>query len=196
MFARRLPAPETLRIRLAAAQAAPFSYPMPGCTQQPARYPGYDTDAARTWLGTGPEVYAAACAALRAWQMFPAGWTCILPADAPIRPGTPLTMNARFLGLWWHNSCRIVYVIDEPGRFGFAYGTLPAHMERGEELFLITRDADGGIWYEIRAVSRPQRLIARLAYPLMRLLQARFRRDSARQMRAAAAAHPEPALHG
>jgi uncharacterized protein (UPF0548 family) len=35
--------------------------------------------------------------------------------------------------------CRIVYVIDEPDRRGFAYGTLPGHPERGEEAFIISR---------------------------------------------------------
>ena len=27
--------------------------------------------------------------------------------------------------------CRIVAVVDEPDRYGFAYGTLPGHTERG-----------------------------------------------------------------
>jgi uncharacterized protein (UPF0548 family) len=30
--------------------------------------------------------------------------------------------------------CRVVYVLDEPERRGFAYGTLPGHPESGEEL--------------------------------------------------------------
>jgi hypothetical protein len=28
-------------------------------------------------------------------------------------------------GVWTLNTCRIVYVVDEATRFGFAYGTLP-----------------------------------------------------------------------
>lgn len=31
--------------------------------------------------------------------------------------------------------CRVVYVVDEPDRVGFAYGTLDGHPERGEESF-------------------------------------------------------------
>ena len=31
-----------------------------------------------------------------------------------------------------HIPCRVVYVIDEPERAGFAYGTLPGHPETGE----------------------------------------------------------------
>src|SRR5690349_11068708 len=36
--------------------------------------------------------------------------------------------------------CRVVYVIDEPDRRGFAYGTLPGHAESGEELFAVRYD--------------------------------------------------------
>ena len=38
--------------------------------------------------------------------------------------------------------CRVVYVVDEPDRRGFAYGTLPGHPESGEELFLVRYDPD------------------------------------------------------
>lgn len=33
--------------------------------------------------------------------------------------------------------CRVVYVIDEANRQGFAYGTLDGHPESGEELFYV-----------------------------------------------------------
>ena len=36
--------------------------------------------------------------------------------------------------------CRVVYVIDETDRRGFAYGTLPGHPESGEELFSVRYD--------------------------------------------------------
>ena len=36
--------------------------------------------------------------------------------------------------------CRVVYVVDEPDRRGFAYGTLPGHPETGEELFAVRYD--------------------------------------------------------
>ena len=38
-------------------------------------------------------------------------------------------------------------------RFGFAYGTLPGHGGSGEERFLIERDRDDGVWYDILAFS-------------------------------------------
>jgi hypothetical protein len=76
-------------------------------------------------------------------------------------------------------ACRIVYVVDEADRFGFAYGTLPAHAETGEERFTVEWDEqDDAVWYDILAFSLPQQLLARLGYPFARRLQKRFARDS------------------
>ena len=52
----------------------------------------------------------------------------------------------------------------------------------GEELFLVEIDAEGKVWYTIRAFSRPHFLIAKMTYPIMRYFQAKFRRDSAKDM--------------
>jgi uncharacterized protein (UPF0548 family) len=94
-------------------------------------------------------------------------------------------MEARALGFWWLNACRIVYVIDEAApirRFGFAYGTLPAHVERGEERFCIEQDSQGAVWYDLSAFSRPHFWPVRMAKPLARALQRRFAAESKRAM--------------
>ena len=63
-------------------------------------------------------------------------------------------------------------------RFGFAYGTLRDHAERGEERFMIEwQGSDDSVWYDILAFSQPN-LLAKLGYPLTRRLQKRFARDS------------------
>jgi uncharacterized protein (UPF0548 family) len=90
---------------------------------------------------------------------------------------------ARSLGLWWLNACRVVYVMGEKDKFGFAYGTQPGHAESGEERFLVEWDrADGGVWYDILAFSRPRHPLARLGYPWTRWVQRRFARDSGAAM--------------
>lgn len=147
--------------------------------------PGYTLDHNRVRLGEGEHVFHSACEALRAWRMFPAPWTQISPAFAPLREGAIVAMQAHALGLWWLNACRIVYVIDEETpvrRFGFAYGTLPAHVEQGEECFSVELHADGAVWYDLRAFSRPRFWPVKLAKPLARMLQRRFVRDSKRAM--------------
>ena len=92
----------------------------------------------------------------------------------------------RVFRMWRLNACRIVYPIDEvgsAGRFGFAYGTLPAHAEGGEERFLIEGDRAGDdVWYDIRAFSRPNHFVTRLGYPLVRCIEKQFTRDSTAAM--------------
>jgi uncharacterized protein (UPF0548 family) len=74
--------------------------------------------------------------------------------------------------------------LDE-SRFGFAYGTLTNHAECGEELFEVFIDSSGDVLYRIRATSRPRAALAWLGQPIVRLLQAKFRRDSAAAMKRA-----------
>jgi uncharacterized protein (UPF0548 family) len=66
---------------------------------------------------------------------------------------------------------RIVYTVDEPDRCGYAYGTLPGHPLRGEELFLLERTGDE-IALRIRSFSRPANAFWWAMYPVLRLIQA------------------------
>jgi uncharacterized protein (UPF0548 family) len=66
---------------------------------------------------------------------------------------------------------RVVYVVDEPLRKGFGYGTLPGHPERGEESFVVEYREDDSVWLTIRAFSRPASWVFWAGYPLVRLMQ-------------------------
>ena len=69
--------------------------------------------------------------------------------------------------------CRVVYVVDEPDRRGFAYGTLPGHAESGEELFLVHYDpATEDVFAVVTAFSRHATWWSRLASPITSLVQA------------------------
>jgi hypothetical protein len=99
----------------------------------------------------------------------------------------------RIYGVWWVNAARIVYTIDEAvaegeiaRRFGYAYGTLAAHLESGEERFCVEMDRAGAVWYDLQAFSRPRLWLARLGKPLARRGQRRFVRESQAAMIAAA----------
>jgi uncharacterized protein (UPF0548 family) len=181
----RKPRAETLRPFLAAQAGLPFTYAAVGATAgtPPA---GFDVDRTRVRLGAGEPVFRAAVDALRRWEQFRLGWVGAWPSDTPVRAGEAVAVVGRAVGLWWRNACRVVYTVDEAGpvaRFGFAYGTLPGHVESGEERFLVEWDrADGGVWYDILAFSRPSHLLARLGYPVVRRAQKRFGRHSAAAM--------------
>jgi uncharacterized protein (UPF0548 family) len=63
-----------------------------------------------------------------------------------------------------HAPVRVVYLVDEPWRRGFAYGTLPGHPESGEESFIVTQREDGSVWLTVRAFSRPSSRLWRMLY--------------------------------
>lgn len=177
----RKPTEETVRRFIADQRELPFSYSEVGATQRetPA---GYTVDHNRIMLGVGETTYKKAVSALQNWKHFDPGWVKIVSAAVPIEVGQIVVMQARTLGLWWLNACRIVYLLNEndefKARFGFAYGTLPNHVECGEERFTIIWHKDDSVWYDIYAFSRPQHLLVRLSFPYARLLQKRFARNS------------------
>jgi len=161
-----------------------FSYLAVGATRSTAPA-GFQVDRNRILLGHGEETYRTACSALRRWQMFPSGWTEIQPAGVVWQPGSVVAVLARCFGRWWLNSCRVVYTFDEANpshRYGFAYGTLPGHVECGEERFAIEWDDQDRVWYEIYSFSRPRHWLVRLAAPLARRMQKQFARQSMTQM--------------
>jgi uncharacterized protein (UPF0548 family) len=140
-------------------------------------------------VGHGETDFERARIALANWRHFDIGWVKVFPTQPPIETGTDVAVLIRHLGFWSLNGARVVYQFGgtaDQNRFGFAYGTLTNHAESGEELFEVFRDAHSDdVMYRIRAVSWPQAPVTRIGQPIVRLLQARFRRDSAAAMRGA-----------
>ncbi len=137
MILLRKPSQTTIQDFLNSQAQLDFTYQGAGATAQ-VPPPGYLLDQTRIELGSGERVFAAGKTALESWGHFQLGWVQAWPRDTPIQPGEVVAVIARFMGLWWLNAARIVYVVDELGpcsRFGFAYGTLPDHVESGEERF-------------------------------------------------------------
>ncbi len=68
--------------------------------------------------------------------------------------------------------CRVVYVVDEPDRRGFAYGTLPGHAESGEELFLVRYEpATDEVYADVTAFSRHATWWSKLGSPVTSVIQ-------------------------
>ena len=177
-----LPSPAQLQALLKRLEHTPLSYPEAGATTGAMPF-GYDHDDNRVQLGQGEEVFEAAKNAILDWKMFPAGWTQLYPYPLTLYPGAQVAVLSRLFGLWWINTCRIVYLVNEADAFGFAYGTLSQHVEQGEELFLVEQDPNGDVWFRIRAFSRPQHWLAQLGYPVARWYQRRFIRESLEGMK-------------
>ncbi|MEW6734566.1 MAG: DUF1990 domain-containing protein [Acidobacteriota bacterium] len=186
MFLSQKPSQEQIQLFLSHQRTLPFSYPEVGYSANTAPA-SYNVDHNRIKLGEGEKVFTQAVAAIKSWQMFNLGWVELLWPNAPIEVGTAVGVLIKHFGFWSLNACRIVYVITEANdlvkRFGFAYGTLPEHGEKGEERFSVEiRNNDNSVWYDIYAFSKPNKFLAKLGYPLTRILQKRFARDSKQAM--------------
>ena len=126
----------------------------------------------RRWTTALPGVSAfdRGADALRAWAV-QRGSGLVVAADGPIAVGTNVALGVPLPVGFVDATCRIVAVVDEPNRYGFAYGTLSVHPARGEEAFVIVRDGDGGVRFDVDAVSSPRQVLARLVPPVANRLQ-------------------------
>lgn len=156
---------------LAAAEVAEPTYPEQGRTLTGGMPAGYHHLNRGAVLGQGAETFAKASEGLQAWAAHQMPGARVFPPDAPLRVGATVvvTLGVRVAAI--AVPCRIIAVVDEPGRFGFAYGTLPGHPEQGEEAFIISTLSDGTVRFDISAFSRPGDPLVRLAGPLGRRLQ-------------------------
>jgi uncharacterized protein (UPF0548 family) len=170
----RVPSEELVRRFISAQENSDFSYAEVGATRDlpPA---GYNIDHNRVELGRGAATWERAKTAVRAWKMFDHPLARVYWDNTPLQPGNTVAMLARHLGFYSLDACRIVYCIDEPSRFGFAYGTLAQHAERGEERFSVEWDLQTDVvTYDLFAFSRPRASLARIAAPYSRQLQYHF----------------------
>jgi uncharacterized protein (UPF0548 family) len=162
------------------ARGSNFSYPEVGATA--SKTPSnYNVDHNRISLGKGDKTWQQAMEAVKTWKMFDLGWVRVCRSSGTAARGDTVAVLARFFNRYSLNACRIVYLIGEGNvgeRFGFAYGTLTDHAERGEERFIVERDASGAVWYDILAFSQPNQILVRLGYPFARRLQKKFAADS------------------
>jgi uncharacterized protein (UPF0548 family) len=191
MLYLRPPSEAALRAHLDAQSNREFSYPEHGATRH-ARGAAvevssrYAIDHNRIQLGNGREAFERAKDALRSWTMFDLPWVQLCWRDAPIKTGTTVGILTRGRGPQILSACRIVYTLDEDAeveRYGFGYGTLPDHVEIGEERFSVEfHRADESVWYDLLAFSRPGHWMAKLAHRYTRSVQHAFARGSKRAM--------------
>lgn len=185
MFFLTQPSDAQIQKFLETRETDSFSYPEVGATLESTPV-GYNIDHNRAILGRGEGDYVRAKQAVREWKMFEVPGLRLCYPDTPIEAGRDVAPLAYHLGFYSLNACRIVYLIDEPNRFGFAYGTLTEHVEIGEERFTVGFDGDSGdVWYDIFAFSRPGHILVKLVYPYGRRKQRQFAMGSKEAMRRA-----------
>ncbi|MEB3030980.1 DUF1990 domain-containing protein [[Mycobacterium] nativiensis] len=152
---------------LSALRGLPLTYTEVGATAGtlPAGYHHLDLSAR---IGRGRQRFDEAADAVLHWGM-QRGAGLAVRADSDIAAMDAVVLVR--LGLL-AAPCRVVSVISEPDRRGFAYGTLAGHPESGEELFAVRYDpADAAVYAEVRAFSRPATWWMRAGGPVALLAQ-------------------------
>lgn len=88
-----------------------------------------------------------------------------------VAPGDTVRLAIPFGPFRVSAPARVVYVVDESARKGFAYGTLSGHPEEGEEAFIVELRDDDSVWITVRAFSRPSNRFWRAVAPILRAVQ-------------------------
>jgi uncharacterized protein (UPF0548 family) len=173
MFVLGRPSDDKLAQVLDRVRGTPLTYGEVGATvDTEALPPGYHHMRATRMLGSGDAAFAAACDGIRTWQLHRGQGFRVVPADPPIEVGTEVVTDVPLAGpVHVLAACRVVRVMDEPDRFGFAYGTLRVHPARGEEAFVVERALSGEVEAVIVAFSRPRHPLMRLGAPIARRQQ-------------------------
>lgn len=155
-------------------RGAAYTYADPGLTRDDAAaLPGFLPLRRSRVVGRGRECFERAADLVMTWQVLCRSG--ILPATSADRVAAGEVVQQRIPPLRPIVApCRVVYVIDECDRQGFAYGTLPGHPERGEERFLLTYEpASEVVRFEVFSVSRPADMWLP-TFPILRPMQHLF----------------------
>src|SRR5699024_12319462 len=89
--------------------------------------------------------FAQAAAAGRTWALHRRAGLHVSATHTPPQVGTEVRLRIGPRPFSVIAPCRVLWLIDEPDRAGFAYGTLPGHPESGIEQFVVSRPPTGPV---------------------------------------------------
>lgn len=148
----------------------PLTYAPVGVTRGEPQ-PGFRTLRSSGVVGRGADDFQAAAHAVLSWRAQAVPGVRGEPGDAPVRVGTEVRVRLGVGHLALSAPARVVYVVGEPRKQGFAYGTLPGHPISGEEAFVVHLEPDGRVVFTVSASSRPGSALTRFAGPVLPLFQ-------------------------
>ncbi|HZQ33344.1 MAG TPA: DUF1990 domain-containing protein [Mycobacterium sp.] len=152
---------------LARLAHAPFTYAEVGATRGPLPG-GYHHVDCSARIGTGRARFEEAAQRVMRWGMLRGAGVGVTASTEAAEVGSVAVVKLGPV----RAPCRVVYVVDEDDRRGFAYGTLAGHAESGEEYFGVRFDAgDEAVYAQVTAFSRHATWWSKAAGPVTSLLQ-------------------------
>jgi uncharacterized protein (UPF0548 family) len=154
-------------VKLSDLAALPFTYSEVGATAGPLPE-GYHHVQRSAAIGRGRRRFEEAAAAGMRWGMLRGAGLRVEATTEVAAVGSEVLVHLGPV----RAPCRVVYVVDESDRRGFAYGTLPGHAESGEELFMVRYDsATDQVFAEVTAFSRHATWWSKAGSPVTSVLQ-------------------------
>jgi uncharacterized protein (UPF0548 family) len=162
--------PDRLTGLLAAYSSRELTYPEAGSSlgDLPA---GYHHVRRSRRVGAGTELFDRAGERVLRFGLQRGAGLDVVASTETAQPGTTVLTVLPLGPVGILAPCRVVWVLDEPRRRGFAYGTLPGHPVSGEEAFVLERSDDGSVVLTIAAFSRHHSPLTRAAGPVGRFAQ-------------------------
>lgn len=127
-------------------------------------------------VGHGRKDFEKATSLLETWEHFNLGWAYTNMPEISV--GRSVVVIARSLGLWTINPLRICDARFSRRNVSYSHSTLVGHQLSGEERFSLEMTGDGDVLYKIQTTSKPATAVAALMYPIVRMYQEKFKRDS------------------
>ena len=113
---------------------------MPRSARPVASADGYAPLRREVHIGVGRSYFEQARTALFGWHVHRAAGPKLISSSLQVTDDTVAVVRIGMGPLALKAPVRIAYIINEPSRAGFAYGTLPGHPEQGEG---VVHDHDG-----------------------------------------------------
>jgi uncharacterized protein (UPF0548 family) len=141
-----------------------------GATSREVLPTGYDHVTQAILVGRGAKDFRAASDALMSWQVQRRAGLDVRESDH-VAPGEVVWMGLVAGPVKLGFRCKVVAVVDEERRKGFAYGTLPGHPESGEEAFTLIWREDDFVELQVVAFSKHAQWWSRMSGPVGKAVQ-------------------------
>jgi uncharacterized protein (UPF0548 family) len=135
----------------------------------------------RVRLGSGDECWTTSAGAVMRWAVKTRSGFRIM-GEPVVTLGADYDLVFRCARLTVREPVRVVGLVDQGSRRGFAYGTRLGHPVSGEEAFIVHRDETGEVWLTVRSMTMPAPGWRRVGFPLFLTAQRVLRRRYLRSL--------------
>ena len=153
------------------ALSKPLTYREVGESLSPVAPPGYRHKDQCVRVGKGRETFDLAADAVMRWQVQRGAGLTVLASSERVEEGAVAVVRLTLGPVKLDGPNRVVAVLDEPDRRGFAYGTLDGHPEQGEQAFVVEIDHEGTVTFTVRSFTRRASVLALVGGPLNARIQ-------------------------